>query len=295
MSPTDPSYINLIHYMSVANLVIFLIAVAALALLVWQNLSPAVSLVFLGTQSPAFSLSFWMVMAIAVGVILALLIWGLFQMSATGSTVSRRGSPSRSPKPPVQPMGFTSKPDVEPEPSYSTTPNYAKASTTSSQYTTSKATRSTTRNNDDWETEVRPIPQSWEEEDWGLDEEQEPAYSTPSETRLEEEPLSEVFEESEESSEPEPPRRDNYEVEQKPKRESWSGSVYSYGYREGGDTGVGKSESVYDADYRVITPPPPPTQIQDEEFPEEEFTEDKPETSSTEPDQSDDPQHPPKS
>ncbi|MDY7022869.1 MAG: hypothetical protein SWJ54_16235 [Cyanobacteriota bacterium] len=279
--------------MSVANLVIFVIAVAALALLVWQNLSPTVSLVFLGSQSPAFPLSFWIVMAIAVGVILALLIWGLFQMSATGSTVSRR-SPSRSPKPPVQPMGFTSKPDVEPETSYSTTQNYATTSTTSSSSTQSKSTRSTTRNNDDWETEVRPIPQSWEEEDWGLDEE-EPAYSTPSETRLEKEPLSEVFEEFEESSEPEPPHRDNYEVEQKPKRESWSGSVYSYGYREGGDTGVGKSESVYDADYRVITPPPS-TQIQDEdENHHEETDEDNPETSSTDSDQSENPQYPPKS
>ena len=68
----------------------------------------------------------------------------------------------------------------------------------------------------------------------------------------------------------------NYEVEQEPKTESCSGSVYSYGYREPSGSGVSQTESVYDADYRVITPQPPqdqstPTrQKEDEElFPKE--------------------------
>jgi uncharacterized integral membrane protein len=53
-----------------------------------------------------------------------------------------------------------------------------------------------------------------------------------------------------------------YERPQEPKTQSQSGSVYSYGYRDKSDTGVGKTESiynktesVYDADYRVISPP----------------------------------------
>lgn len=46
-----------------------------------------------------------------------------------------------------------------------------------------------------------------------------------------------------------------YEVKQEPKSGSRSGSVYSYSYREPSNSGVGKTESVYDADYRVITPP----------------------------------------
>jgi hypothetical protein len=49
--------------------------------------------------------------------------------------------------------------------------------------------------------------------------------------------------------------RATYEREQTPKTSSQTGSVYSYGYREPGNSGVGKTESVYDADYRVITPP----------------------------------------
>ncbi len=46
-----------------------------------------------------------------------------------------------------------------------------------------------------------------------------------------------------------------YEVNTKPKSGYRSGSVYSYNYREPSNSGVGKTESVYDADYRVITPP----------------------------------------
>ncbi|GET40824.1 LapA family protein [Microseira wollei] len=58
------------------------------------------------------------------------------------------------------------------------------------------------------------------------------------------------------------PSGTTYELPQEPKTKYQSGSVYSYGYRDKGDTGVGKTESiynktesVYDADYRVIKPP----------------------------------------
>lgn len=47
----------------------------------------------------------------------------------------------------------------------------------------------------------------------------------------------------------------NFEVRQEPKSSSQSGSVYSYSYREPSDSGVGKTEAVYDANFRVITPP----------------------------------------
>jgi len=51
-----------------------------------------------------------------------------------------------------------------------------------------------------------------------------------------------------------------YERPQKPQSSSQSGSVYSYNYREPKNTAVGKTESIYDADYRVIIPPyQPPT------------------------------------
>jgi hypothetical protein len=46
-----------------------------------------------------------------------------------------------------------------------------------------------------------------------------------------------------------------YEASTEPKSGFRSGSVYSYSYRDPSNSGVGKTESVYDADYRVITPP----------------------------------------
>jgi len=49
----------------------------------------------------------------------------------------------------------------------------------------------------------------------------------------------------------------NYEVPQEPKTSSKVGSVYSYSYREKEkkDSGVGKGDEIYDANYRVIRPP----------------------------------------
>ena len=60
-----------------------------------------------------------------------------------------------------------------------------------------------------------------------------------------------------------------YEVSQEPKHSQHSGSVYSYGYKEPRDSGVGKTESVYDAEFRVLTPPyrqidPPPAASSDD-------------------------------
>ena len=46
-----------------------------------------------------------------------------------------------------------------------------------------------------------------------------------------------------------------YETKQEPKSKSWAGSVYSYGYRDPNQSGVGQTESVYDAEYRVVVPP----------------------------------------
>ncbi len=50
-------------------------------------------------------------------------------------------------------------------------------------------------------------------------------------------------------------QRSDYEVNQQPASTSKSGSVYSYTYREKGKSEVGKTDGVYDANYRVIVPP----------------------------------------
>ena len=57
----------------------------------------------------------------------------------------------------------------------------------------------------------------------------------------------------------------NYEAKQEPTSTYRSGSVYSYGYKNPSDSAVGKTESVYDAEYRVITPPYRPLDTEEED------------------------------
>nr|WP_290221996.1 LapA family protein [Trichocoleus desertorum] len=59
--------------------------------------------------------------------------------------------------------------------------------------------------------------------------------------------------------------RTSYEVPQEPTSSYRSGSSYSYSYKEPNTSGVGRSESVYDADYRVIIPPPQPLEEPEED------------------------------
>lgn len=51
------------------------------------------------------------------------------------------------------------------------------------------------------------------------------------------------------------PPNTSYERPQEPTTRSQSGSVYSYSYQNPKNSSVGKRESVYDAEYRIITPP----------------------------------------
>lgn len=87
---------------------------------------------------------------------------------------------------------------------------------------------------DDWNTNNQ-------DDDWNFEEKPREEFNS--------RPQTEEFSESQ-----------TYERQQKPQSSSQSGSVYSYNYREPKNTAVGKTESIYDADYRVIIPPyQPPT------------------------------------
>ncbi|NEP58479.1 MAG: hypothetical protein F6K31_15925 [Symploca sp. SIO2G7] len=104
----------------------------------------------------------------------------------------------------------------------------------------------------DWDTKVK---RDWEldqeqatsnfERDWELEE--EPATSKSSQPDFERD-----FTEAKKVS-----VRTNYEVPQEPKTSSKVGSVYSYSYREKEqkESGVGRNDEVYDANYRLIRPP----------------------------------------
>jgi len=115
-----------------------------------------------------------------------------------------------------------------------------KTETTSRQtsYTPPAQETTTADTTSDWEVE-----ESDEEEDWDIDEEPE---SQPQENAVDRD-------------------QTTYEVRQEPKSSAQSGSVYSYSYREPSDSGVGKTEPVYDVNYRVITPPYRETPNEEEE------------------------------
>ncbi|WP_341738424.1 LapA family protein [Microcoleus sp. CAWBG640] len=242
-----------------------LVIVVGLTIFALQNVAP-VSLVFLGMRSPAVPLSIWILFSIGTGVVTSLLISGLLAFSNYLSQMrgrTSRNSPPRntfaqdrrtpySPSPaprkqeinPDRPRGNR---ETQPTSGYQTEygtptaynaqtfqqdvrpPNSGNA-TTSAQAGTSIAAD----DEDDWVSEPSKIGSQQGDDDWGDERE-----------IVDRPPVNDVLEAN--------PR--DYEAKQEPKSQSWSGSVYSYGYRDPSKSGVGQTESVYDADYRVIVPP----------------------------------------
>ncbi|MGF1493717.1 MAG: hypothetical protein ACFBSC_14925 [Microcoleaceae cyanobacterium] len=85
-----------------------LVILVVLAILVVQNLSPALALSFLGTTSATLPLSVWILLALAAGFITSVIILALFQFSATqsGTPSRQRSNFSSSAKQSVSPTGF---------------------------------------------------------------------------------------------------------------------------------------------------------------------------------------------
>ncbi len=196
------------------QIILLLVILGGLALLLVQNWSPVLPLVFLGFTTPALPLAVWILISLAAGAGTSLAIASLFKIA------NYFAQPKRSQKRQV-------KPPSRPQPA-------------SNSYT-ERPTQEASKNNssaDDWLDE--PI----NDEDWHLEEnppekKDSPPYSQDSRS---------------------------YEVNNEPKSSKRQGSVYSYNYREPESSGVGKSESVYDADYRVLTPPyRSPNPVQEDE------------------------------
>lgn len=287
--------------MPVIRLALLLAVLGGLTLFALQNWSPVVPLVVLGVQTQAFPLAVWMVGAIAAGAFTTLVIAALFGISNTFSTTRTRRPAARRETSRTSASADESWDKGWNEPqnsSYSSTA--ATAATASSANTTTSYTQSASSKpkssfdfRNDWENVGAPV-EEWE--DWQDYEEPvdtprpqassatSPSYSSYNSQTYIQEPEQEPEQEREEWEDWEdesPPQtstqsqRTDYEVRQDPKTSYQSGSVYSYSYREPSDSGVGKTESVYDADYRVIIPParsldeidgePPANQDTDEE------------------------------
>ncbi|MBD2741140.1 LapA family protein [Coleofasciculus sp. FACHB-1120] len=207
--------------MPAIRILLLMLVLGSLALLALQNLSPVLALVFLGAKTQALPVGVWILAAIALGAL-------------TGSFLQLLSYLQRRP---LQTRIRTLEAAETPRPSQ---PRRETAQSTSSTQQTSYTPppppqeSNPDTDGDDWEDEVA------DDDDW--DESEEPRDRTPSP-----QPFAKEFVEERE--------RTTYERQQEPKSASRSGSVYSYSYREPRNSGVGKTEAVYDANYRVITPP----------------------------------------
>lgn len=188
--------------MSVIRLILLLAVLGCLTLLLVQNWSPVLPLVFLGLQSQPLPLSMWILFSVVAGAFTSLFITGCFQLSnyfAQSKPRKRRKAAETSP----------------PRSTQSSKANYTAANTSQP-----KTASTTSDNFNEWESDAS-------DDDWDFDAKTDktPKYDT-------QEPVKD---------------RTNYEVNNEPKSSSRSGSVYSYSYREPSNSGVGKTESVYDA------------------------------------------------
>lgn len=218
--------------MPVMRIVLLVLVVGGLTLFALSNSSSVLPLVFLGSRTVALPLATWIGIAIAAGAGTSFFLQLL-------SYLSRGYSPRRveaadefdDNEVPPRSRSFEREPEETPKPEPETryTPPPPPA--------TPPPPR---RDSDtlDWEERVS--------KDWDFEEEPTPPKASRSDVDFDD------------SSNPQAART-NYEVRQEPKTSSQSGSVYSYTYREHGESGVGKADAVYDANYRLITPPYQPT------------------------------------
>lgn len=191
----------------------------------------------MGLRSIPLPLSLWILGAFLAGVITYLLIYGTFGLSNYLLKKNLQPARPRSRKSHHQ--------DRTEEVWDASQPQVTSDSQSSFNLNKNSEVTEADENYDDWQPRPPRVNRSWD----GTTEEQD-------------------LEETEESVNQSATK--NHEAEQQPKTGSWSGSVYSYGYRDSSSSGVGQTESVYDADYRIITPPPPadtsiPTQEEKDE------------------------------
>jgi hypothetical protein len=222
--------------MAVIRLLLLVVVLGGLTLLVVSNWSPVIPLVFLGIKTRPLPLAMWILMAIAAGGLTSVLISSLLNLS-NHLTAQKKRKPFTAAK-------TTSRPSSYPKEKYQTqTKTYNSTGTDNQNKTTSKPT-SNPSNSSEWEN-LGGVSDDWDEI---LQDKYNDKY---------EKYEDKVKRKNSETEVQEPRNFDSttYERTQEPKTSSKSGSSYSYGYREPTQSGAGKKQSVYDADYRVIVPP----------------------------------------
>jgi len=218
--------------MPVIRIVLLFIVVGGLALFAFSNLSPVLSLGFLGMQTPVLPLATWIGFAIASGVFTSLVLQFL-QFLLISSSPRRFTEPLEVP-PQTRPFRRDYEDPVPNRQSY---------------------------NPPQPETPKTTVASDWEEhngENWEFDE------SASTSTRQGGNRARETDQSDREVSKQSTERSN--ETTQQPQSSPPSGAYsYSYREREQKQAGVGKADVVYDANYRVIVPPNQTVEPEDDE------------------------------
>ena len=226
--------------MAVIRLILLVAVLGVLTPLLVQNWSPPLSLVFLGVRTQPLPLAIWILFSTATGAFTSILIATLFKLSNYFVAGQRQTPDRRSATSPRPKATQREEPTSRP---------------VSPPPPASKKEQPTTDVFDDWETN------GTRDDDWNFDEKSEEAPTPNPQAQ-------------------QPRDSKTYERQSEAKSTSQSGSVYSYSYREPKNTAAGKTESIYDADYRVIIPPyqPPTTNQADDDdwefFDDDDFEDD---------------------
>lgn len=260
---------------------------AALAVLVLSNLSP-VALTILGTKTLALPLGVWVAGAIGAGVMTTVILEGLFRLTRpVAAPVSARRSSQRRPDR-VSPNSFRPpwSAGATRQPSQAATSN-ATASTgytstrTGEQRPSSHSARAAWEDWDDQPDLADRQPKApasirdTEDDDWANWEGYEDLERQRSDRRDGDDDGDDDFatDRRDKGFYAESSARTDFEVKREPETRSQSGSVYSFSYRRSEDDQpesaqptakpTAKPGEVYDADYRVITPPyrPDPEEV----------------------------------
>ncbi|BAZ12807.1 hypothetical protein NIES4071_46410 [Calothrix sp. NIES-4071] len=188
--------------MAVIRLIILVSVLGGLTLLLAQNFSPALPLVFLGARTQPFPLAMWLLFSTVAGATTSLIVNSLFGFAGYFTQSKKFQASSRA---------NSNRKDTQRRDSQTQNTQYK---------------NTVTDKEDDWDLDGTS-------EDWDFEER---ARKSPQEKqdRISDEEM--------------------YERRQTT-NSSKADTSYSYSSREPKDSGVGKTESIYDADYRVIVPP----------------------------------------
>lgn len=228
-------------------------------MLLVQNWTPVLSLVFLGGQTQALPLSIWILFSVAAGAITSIFITSCFQISSFFSQPRAKKQRRRATETSTRFAREANNPNKMPDPPKTSTYSYTAASSPRPPQTSAPESDGwDTESNDDWDftEDAEPTTQETDRQNYR----DRAAADSKSSSNLDDN-----WEYVPQDTERQPQDRQrsySSEANRSPSNESdesesgdRSASVYSYSAGEPKNSGVGRVESVYDAEYRVLTPP----------------------------------------